>query len=42
MAEKVGSVLLEHGLLNADGSIADATVAVLNALAARKFKELKR
>ena len=42
VAQKTGLVLLQHGLLHEDGSIADEVAAVLNALAARKLKELKR
>ena len=42
VAEKTGAVLLQHGLVRADGSIADETAAVLNALAARKLKELRK
>ena len=42
VAEKVGAVLLQHGLLHADGTIASETIAVLNGLAARKLKELRK
>ena len=42
VAQRTGSVLLRHGLLREDGTIADAVVAVLNGLALRKVKELKR
>ena len=42
VAEKIGTVLLKHGLLHEDGRIADETIAVLNGLAARKLKELKK
>jgi hypothetical protein len=41
VAEKVGELLL-HGLVREDGTVADETAAVLNDLAARKLKELKR
>lgn len=42
VAQKLGAVLLDHGLVHEDGRVADETVAVVNALAARKLKELKR
>ncbi len=41
-AEKLGAVLLRHGLVREDGSVAPEAIAVMNALAARKLKELKR
>ena len=42
VAEKTGSVLLQHGLLHQNGTIVDEAAAGLNALAARKLKELRK
>ena len=42
VSEKVGLVLLRHGLVLEDGTVAEEAARVLNALAARKLKELAR
>ena len=42
IAEKTGAVLLRHGLIREDGTIADEVVAVLNGLAGRKLRELRK
>ena len=42
VAEKTGQVLFRHGLLREDGSIAPEVITVINSLAARKLRELRK
>ena len=42
VGQKLGAVLLRHGLVREDGTVAPEAAAVVNALASRKLKELRK